>query len=243
MAHTTSLTVPPPPEPEYPESDGKPIGETEYHVDAIAALRDMLKRFFASAEDVYVGACIMFYYRQGDPTAVSSPDVFVVRGIGKHKRRVYKVWEERADGRPAAPCTVFEITSPDTLDEDRGAKHKLYERLGVQEYFLFDPIGECLSPRLQGFALVRGRYRAMPLATDGTLASAALELTLRRGGDLLRITDTSTGRRVLTYQELAEAVEAMTRRRAEAEARRAETQATRAQNARLRAELDRSRKR
>lgn len=48
----------------------------------------------------------MFYYEEGDTSSVTSPDVFVVKGIDKHDRRTYKLWEEGV-----APCVVFEITS------------------------------------------------------------------------------------------------------------------------------------
>jgi hypothetical protein len=41
----------------------------------------------------------------------------------------------------------------------------------VAEYFLFDPLGECLDPRLQGFRLEGGEY--VELEPDATGASSA----------------------------------------------------------------------
>src|SRR6185503_13833441 len=94
---------------DYPESDGKPLGETDTHRREIMAIIAMLEQYFADATDVYISGNLMFYYEEGDPTAVTSPDVFVVRGVPKHERRTYKLWEEKQ-----APVTVFEITSRST---------------------------------------------------------------------------------------------------------------------------------
>jgi Uma2 family endonuclease len=67
------------------------------------------------------------------------------------------------------------------------AKYQLYERLGVKEYFLFDPLDEYLQPRLQGFTLVQERYQALPLSAEGDLVSRELGLILRPQKDLLRL--------------------------------------------------------
>src|SRR6266516_2548739 len=94
---------------EYPESDGRPLGETDAHRREILAIIAMLELFFADHADVYVSGNLMFYYEKGNPSAVVSPDVFVVKGVAKEERRTYKLWEEQ---KP--PVAVFEITSRST---------------------------------------------------------------------------------------------------------------------------------
>jgi Uma2 family endonuclease len=246
----------------YPESDGQPIGETEFHINAILHLLQSLRYFFRQAAAVYVAADMLFYYEEGNPSAFKVPDVFVVKGVSKQRRRTYKLWQERV-----APCAVFEITSPSTWLEDLGGKRALYEKLGVPEYFLFDPLDEYLSPRLQGFRLVNNYYQPMTLSAVGTLSSQELGAILRPEGELLRVVDPVTNEIVPTLDEAVKLAEAEAKRaqaeaeraqaeaeRAETEAKRAETEAERAQAEanradtaeaeleRLRAELDRLRR-
>ena len=140
---------------EYPESDGKPVGETDVHRREILHTIETLERHFRDAPDIYVSGNLMFYYEEGNPSAVVSPDVFVVKGVRKGLRRTYKLWEEGV-----APCVVIEMTSRSTRLEDKGNKRALYALLGVREYFLFDPLGEYLKPPLQGFTLVDSRATA-----------------------------------------------------------------------------------
>ena len=204
---------------EYPESDGQPIGETDFHITATLLLLQMLRDHFESNPQVYVASDLMFYYEPGNPRAVKAPDILVVKGVGKHKRRVYKLWEEFA-----IPCTIFEITSKQTAQADLTTKYQLYERLGVKEYFLFDPLDEYLQPRLQGFILVQGRYQALPLSTEGELISRELGLILRPQGDLLRLVDSYTGQMLATSKEYAQRVESETQRANVAEAKIIELQ-------------------
>ena len=224
----------------YPDSDGKPMGETESHICAITYLFLALRRFLRHHEHVYVAADMLLYYEEGNPQAVRAPDVFVVRGVRRHKRRKYLLWEEGV-----APCVIIEVTSASTRLEDLGTKRALYEMLGVTEYFLFDPLGEYLKPRLQGFRLKGGSYEPMSANTDGTLDSIELGLALRPQADLLRVVDPATGEVVRTLDEAEDQVEAETARalaeaeRARNEERRAD--AAEAENARLRAELERLR--
>ncbi len=63
----------------YPETDGKPMGETDYHIQTITYIFQTLSAFFSSVADVKVLADIMFYYDEGNPRKVFSPDVTVVR--------------------------------------------------------------------------------------------------------------------------------------------------------------------
>src|SRR5688572_2751560 len=88
---------------EYPESDGKPLGETDAHRREILAIIAMLEQYFAANSDVYISGNLMFYYEEGEPSSVVSPDVFVVKGVPKGLRRTYKLWEEKHP-----PLVVFE---------------------------------------------------------------------------------------------------------------------------------------
>ncbi len=45
------------------------------------------------APEVYVGGNLPIYYEEGDPAKSVAPDVFVVFGIAKRQRRIYKLWE------------------------------------------------------------------------------------------------------------------------------------------------------
>lgn len=210
----------------YPESDGKPMGETEIHVEETIYFITALKDRFRDAQDVYVGGDMFLYYVEGDPRKVVAPDVFVVLGVPKRKRRIYKLWEE---GLP--PTLVVEVTSSDTRREDQGRKKALYEYLGVAEYILYDPLGEYLKPRIQGFRLVGGRYEPIPQTPKDALQSRTVGLTFRMEGSQLRLIDTATGDPLLRDEEVRELA-----RTTEERARVAEEEA-----AHLKAELERLR--
>ena len=201
----------------YPESDGKPMGETPWHIDAIIHLRQALGLFFREAPDVYVGADMFLYYQEGDPRSCTCPDVFVTRGMSKEKKRgVYKLWEEGV-----APQLVVEVTSKSSQREDLWQKRALYERLGVSEYLLFDPDGEYLEPRFQAFRLGEdGSYDPIDLEANETYQSPTFGLGLRPEGQLLRVLD-AAGQPLPSLEESAQRVDEEARRAEEA-TRRAE---------------------
>jgi Uma2 family endonuclease len=211
---------------EYPERDGKRLGETDAHRREILAIIAMLEQYFADHANVYVSGNLMFYYEKGNPSAVVSPDVFVVKGVPKKERRIYKLWEEREP-----PVAVFEITSRSTRLEDKGTKRELFAMLRVREYFLFDPLAEYLKPPLQGFVLKDDEFFQIDPEPDGALVSHELGLRLLRDGSYLRLSDNATGQPLLRPAELDAA-----RRAAEARAQTAEQEVER-----LRAELARLR--
>jgi Uma2 family endonuclease len=232
---------------EYPESDGKPLGETDTHRREILAIIAMLEQHFAANADVYISGNLMFYYEKGEPSAVVSPDVFVVKGVPKRERRTYKLWEEQR-----APAIIFEITSRSTRLEDKGNKRELFALLRVQEYFLFDPLAEYLKPPLQGFTLRGDEYVAITPDVDGAFVSAELGLLIYRDGAYLRLIDRATNQPLLRPSEqdaARRAAEERTRaaeahiRAAEAHIRAAEERARTAEDEleRLRAELARLR--
>ena len=80
---------------EYPESDGKPMAETDIHRQAMLDSIATLSEFLHDRPDVYVTGNLLLYYEEGNPAAAVAPDVFVVLGVGKQLRRTYKLWEEQ----------------------------------------------------------------------------------------------------------------------------------------------------
>jgi len=78
----------------YPESDGKPMAETDVHIEQLINLRFALKTYFRADPLVYVAGNLLLYYIEGDPRERVAPDLFVVKGVPKHDRRTFRVWEE-----------------------------------------------------------------------------------------------------------------------------------------------------
>ena len=186
---------------EYPESDGKPMAENDPQLHAIHYAFGTLLLRYAARDDVYVSADLLIYYEEGNPRVSVVPDVFVVFGVEDRKRGNYKVWEE---GK--GPDFVLEVASPNTWREDVERKPGVYAGLGVREYFLFDPTGDHLVPRLQGYRLVGGEYERVSAveSIDRTLAMSSevlgLELRARAGGEM-RFHDPATGEALLSHGE------------------------------------------
>jgi len=222
---------------DYPTSDGKPMAETEIHRGLMFALIDTLEKWFEADSSVCVSGNMLVFYEAGDKRKHVSPDVFVVPGVGNHQRDNYLMWEE---GRGLD--LVIELTSKTTRREDTTTKRSLYRsKLGVQEYFLFDPLEDYLTPSFQGFRRVGNRFVQIR-AVDGRLPSQVLGLHLGRDGKRLRIYNPTTGQWLLTRAEAAEAEAAAERRRTEAAEARAEAERIQKEAERQRAEEERIQK-
>ncbi len=211
-------------DPMYPSSDGLPLAENDWQLRAILDAFGALDLHYLDRPDVYVSSDLLIYYEEGNPRQSVAPDVFIVFGAAKHKRMVYKLWEE-----PKAPDFVLEVASKNTWAEDLGRKRSLYADLGVREYWLFDPKDEYFDPALQGLSLRDGLYRPLPaLAENGvrTIRSRVLGLDLCVENEVIRFREPGTGKYL--HNNLAEATKALTEANAArmaAEARIAELEA------------------
>lgn len=183
----------------YPSSDGRPMAESDLHMKEMFYLIEALRDRYQDMPDVYVAGNLLLYYVRGDRKACLAPDVFMVKGIPKRDRLSYLLWKEGQ-----APCFVIEVTSRSTRNEDIELKRDRYEQMGVEEYFLHDPLGEYLSPSLQGYRLQDGRYRRISPEPDGSLVSWTTGLRLRREGQHLRLIELGAGKPLLSYQEIRE---------------------------------------
>jgi len=181
----------------YPESDGKPMAETDVHVTLIADLLKTLRTHFSQTEDVKVLADILFYYEEGNPRKSVAPDVMVVSGVGKHSRRTFKLWEERP------PDVVFEISSRGTWKEDLQKKFFLYQDFGVKEYYIFDPEYDYLKDEpLVAYHLKNGEFKPVKIKR-GKVHSPFLKLDIVDTGKGLRLFNAETKEFLPTTEELA----------------------------------------
>ena len=131
----------------------------------------------------------------------------MVFGVPDHRRRTYLLWQE---GK--APDFVMEVSSPSTWRADQGSKRDTYAKMGVPEYWLHDPTGDYLAPRLQGFRLVDGQYAPIPVRGDGALTgrSEVLALELRLyPDDRFRFHDPASGQDLPSLEESEAAREAL----------------------------------
>ena len=104
-----------------------------------------------------------------DPTNLNvrvSPDYYFAVGIDPetvYHRAIYRTWVQ---GKP--PDFVLEVASPSTARNDETTKRDIYARMGVPEYWRYDPT-EFVAPHrrplyavpLIGEILVDGEYQAI----------------------------------------------------------------------------------
>lgn len=145
----------------YPIEDDEPLAESEHQLIPLFYAYAALTAWYATDTSTWVGSNMFLYYEEGRPSQVVTPDLFIVSGTQKTERRnIFQTWVE---GR--VPDFILELTSSSTYANDRDDKFELYQRLGVREYWLYDPTPEqFLHPFLQGNRLVDGQYQAIPVA-------------------------------------------------------------------------------
>ena len=216
----------------YPESDGKPMAETELHRDGITTSIQTLSLHYIDDMDVCVSGNLMMYYEEGNPRKSISPDVFVAFGVGKKQRRIYQIWN---GGKP--PDFVLEFSSEKTYRKDLREKKELYAEIGILDYFLYDAERRLLPEPIMGFRLVDGKYVPVPQDADGSVYSETLALELRLHGNELGFYDLTNEKRLVTPAE------ANLKRAEEAENKAEEETAARlhaeAELAQLREEIER----
>ncbi len=227
----------------YPESDGQPMAESDWHGNVLIDVRARLKHWADGQRPAaYVGANMFVYWVERQPHKVLAPDVFVAFGVSTEDRRTYKTWDEGG----VFPSVVFEFTSESSRREDMGTKFAAYrDEWRVSEYFLFDPLEEYLEPSLLGYRRTRKGFDVIKPTKD-KLVSKTLGVTLERDGTMLLLRNAATGKPLLLPAErkaeaaerkLARAVAANDQLLATNEAERLAREAAEAEVATLKAEL------
>ncbi len=213
----------------YPESDGKPMAETDTHRDLITDCIQTLEWHYREEPDVYVSGNLLVYYEPYPNPRAVAPDVFVVHGVSKKQRRIFVTSEENK-----APDFVLEVGSRGTYRQDLERKKNIYAaRLGVKEYYIYIPYG-VVEEAFMGFRLVEGAYERIEFVDD-RLSSAVLGLELGMHEGALRFYHPQTQQWLRPPKERVERAEERVER-AEERAERAEAEA--AQEARARQDME-----
>ena len=232
-----------PTEAELPFDDGQPLPDGDFQRDPVSYALYGLREHYAARTDVAVQGDMFLHYLvvddngevvlndDGQPVRrMVAPDVYVTFGVPNRKRNSFVTWDE---GK--LPDFVLEVLSHSTWRHDISVKRALYQRLGVPEFWLADPMGAFVDPPVQGYRLVAGVYVPMdPLLGNRGVRSEVLGLELRVEDGLLRIRDPQTGRDIHDVHGAAEAL-----RQADAAQRRAKAGQRQAEVARRQAEVAR----
>lgn len=214
----------------YPESDGKPMAETDTHRDLITDCIQTLEWHYREEPDVYVSGNLLVYYEPYPNPRAVAPDVFVVHGVSKKQRRIFVTSEENK-----APDFVLEVGSRGTYRQDLERKKNIYAaRLGVKEYYIYIPYG-VVEEAFMGFRLVEGAYERIEFVND-RLSSAVLGLELGMHEGALRFYHPQTQQWLRPPKERVERAEERAEH-AEERAERAEAEA--AQEAHARQDMER----
>ena len=232
----------------YPETDGMPLPDGDYQLEYFIEIIAILKHFFRNRFDVWVSGNTFLYYVEGDPRLFVSPDCYVAFGVDRDlilSNNNYRAWD-----MGKAPDFILEIGSPSTWRQDLGDKRDLYARLGVVEYWMFDPSGgDHYGFALRGETPVDGEYRELDMARgaggDVWGYSPVLNLELHWQDGRLWFYDPVEGRWLENTEEaVARAESAEARAQTERSAREsaeARAESAEARTAELEAELRRLR--
>jgi Uma2 family endonuclease len=109
------------------------MGETSFHADLVRYLMDVLTWLFQGR--LYAIYENLNFYQTANPNEYPmAPDIAIIKGIPRRSARSWRVGKSGP-----APQVVFEIASEETWKKDLLEKPGKYARMGVQEYFAYDP--------------------------------------------------------------------------------------------------------
>jgi Uma2 family endonuclease len=206
----------------------------EWHSLTGVEISVLLRHYFRHQPDVRVLFDMKHFLGNGLPAP--APDVSVIRGI----RDPLPLDSVDCEKEGVRPCLIVEVVSPKSArirQTDLVGKVALYERAGVQEYFIVDTSTRKRARRqytLLGYRLSStGRYRPIEPDAQGGLLSetTGILFQIAPAGDRLFLFEAATGRRLLNLEEQEERVDREIKAR----------QAAEAETARLREEIERLR--
>lgn len=193
----------------YEEPEGLEEGmRQEFTIDRI---KWSLQERYQNSGDVFVSNAVFLSYDITNGNARVQPDLFIAFGVDAATIRVnlpnFWIWET---GK--VPDFVMEVASPSTAANDLGRKRDLYARLGVTEYWRFDPTGgDLYGQPLAGERLVDGSYVAFDISVGSGGSQRAhsqlLDVDFHWGGEGFDALDPDTGKSLFPREVAQEALQ------------------------------------
>ena len=180
------------------------MGETDFHRKLVEYLIEVLTWLFHK-QDCSIYGNLNFYQTANWREYPLAPDIAIIPGIAHRRVRSWRVGKSGP-----APQVVFEIASEETWQKDLDDKPLRYARMGVQEYFTYDPnelpLSRSANRRLFGWQLDRSGHimKEIQPRPDGSLWSPTLESWLVPDGVMLRLYDHNGQMRLSRAEALAE---------------------------------------
>jgi Uma2 family endonuclease len=161
-----------------PEDKRCELIEGEFHTvpSPSTSHQTLVKRLFTAIDDHVVAlglGDVLFAPLDvvlSDENVVQPDILFVSKG------RSHIITEKNVQG---APDLVIEITSPATVQRDKGIKRKLYARFGVREYWLVDSENKTIDVMIlakSGFETAKA-YKAGETLTSPLLKGLSIDLS------------------------------------------------------------------
>ena len=180
----------------YPSEEKKKLGETDYQHIQISVLEQALRLFLSEKKDVYLASDLIVYYEEGNPNRRFAPDLMVCFDVENKKRRSYKIWEEKV-----VPAVIIEVASEATWQKDVTTKRRLYEKLGVAEYYVIDPEYKYLTQPMLAYRLEFGELVRLAVQND-RIFSELLNLEIVNTGEDFRFFDVENDEFIPTVSEI-----------------------------------------
>lgn len=164
------------------------MSESYIHRDLTEYLRNLLQWYYRGQKCIVTANLVV--YR--DVKLMTSPDVALIKGVtlSDTRRKNLRGWRVSAPRQPA-PAVVFEISSTDNWKKDVLLEQNVdrYARLGVHEYFAYDPLGYWKDTvKLRGWCYTNKQPTELSLL-NGRLYSVELKCWLEPDGEYLRLYD------------------------------------------------------
>ena len=113
----------------------KPMADNTEQYRWIVIIKENLEILFAAQDNVFIAADLLWYPVRSKIISPTAPDVMVVFGRQKGKRRSYRQWNEEN----VPPQVVFEILSASNDADEMSRKLEFNNTYGVEEYYIYDP--------------------------------------------------------------------------------------------------------
>jgi Uma2 family endonuclease len=183
------------------------VPESYPHSDLAGYLKAVL-RWYYRAEKWFVGTNMNIYLSKDELEYPVSPDVLLAKVVIPEEELASLIsWQVQRENRPV-PDLVFEISSKDTWKPDLFEKPTTYAKMGLKEYFAYDPHKfsywrdnrRKLKTRLKGWRVQNGQAIEIEPSEFGHLWSEVLNCWLVPDGAYLRLYD-KNGDMCLTESE------------------------------------------